>query len=325
MTVLSLREINREKLYNTHLKSGISLYKTGKNSLLVGYKNNSGIKFNNLTNIEQEYLESLFFNSSSKTIRRQLLKKLKKNRFRYIENILNTAGFISKTNENSDSKTTLSDKTIAITSADKFGANLITALVEAGCKKIILLDNGNVLSSDIGPVFCKDNVGLPRLEIIKKYLNVRYSDIRLTKPSAKYIDLFIVINRFNFNFDFSKKLKFNNIDHLFINLQDNQSYISPIITYENNLCLFCHSPKLKYSLFTNKIGYKLRDNVYFTSEKIYTLTGFIASQIKIYFTNLTPDIDKAFTHFSDNGSSVKINKVNQQKMCLCQSHISHQL
>ncbi|MDR3152445.1 MAG: hypothetical protein LBT85_03180 [Bifidobacteriaceae bacterium] len=318
MSYLTSETINREKLYNITLKPEISVFKIDENNISVGYNSKTGVEIKDLSPIEQKYIKSLFYNSSASSAKRKLLKKIDENRFRYIEQILNKFSYLEKNSGRDEKRTNLTEKTIALNSADKFGASVITGISDAGTKNIIIYDTDNVLVTDVGPVYSENNIGLPRLKAIDKYLNSRYKNIKLHEKYKGFIDLFIVIDRFRFDYAFSDELKRNNIDHIAINLKDNNSIVSPIITAENNLCIKCHIPSLENnSLFKEKIGYKYYDSVYLSTEKIYTLSGFIVSQIKMLFSGVKPNIENSYTYFTNLGSVIKINQIQKINKCSC--------
>ncbi|MDR3116847.1 MAG: hypothetical protein LBT91_03350 [Bifidobacteriaceae bacterium] len=318
MAYLTSEIINQEKLYNITLKPEISVFRVNKSSISVGYSPKTGLEIKDLSFTEQEYIKSLFYNSCASSAKRKLLKRIDEDRFRHIEKILNKFSYLEKNSGLDERKTSLTGKTIAINSADRFGASIIVGLIDAGVKNIIIYDKNNVLVTDIGPVYSENNVGLPRLKAISKYLRARYKNIKLHEQYKGYIDLFIVIDRFKFNYDFSTELKQNNIDHIVINLKDCDSIISPILSSENNLCLKCHIPSFyKNSLFKEKIDYRYCDSVYLCTEKIYTLSGFIVSQIKMLFSGISPNIENSCILFTNLGSNIKIDKINKDTKCLC--------
>jgi hypothetical protein len=315
---LTKEDINCEKLYNINLKRDIQSWKLSKGSYTIGYNRKKGLKIDNLSTQEGKYIEALSYNSTSSSGKRSILKNIDKRRFRFLESLLKNANYLDYEEDLDMSKSVLNKKIIAINCADKFGAGLISSLYDAGCKNIIVDDPENVLITDIGPIYKKSDLGKPRIEVLKGFFTARYRNIRLSKSVRTNLDLLILIGRFEFDSQMSENLLKNRINHIFIDLEDDVSKISPIINIENSLCIDCEKENFlsASTSLAKKPGLQSRESIYTTTEKIFSLTGFFASQIKLYYSNQPSAVYEHFTHFINNGSYFQLKKMNAQCTCV---------
>ncbi|MDR2748614.1 MAG: ThiF family adenylyltransferase [Bifidobacteriaceae bacterium] len=314
MSVLSREYINSKKLYNINLKKDVYSFRLGKGSYSIGYNNKNGIRIDNVSKAESKYIESLLYNSTSAGAKRNYLRKIEKIRFEFLESILKDANLLDYSEDIDISKSVLADTIIGINCADKFGAALISALIDAGCKNIVIDDKSRVLITDIGPIYSEKDIGKLRTDILKKFFMRRYKNVRLSSKLKINLDLLIIVRRFESNFDISTNLIEDKINHIFIDLEDNQSKISPIINMENNICTKCTEKIFSnQSTLINKPGFRMRDSVFTTTEKIFSLTGFLVSQMKLYYAGLNSSLEKHFAYFTNNGSYFELKPAN----CVC--------